>query len=214
MGIHAGSQQGDDEMAVSTAIVERHEGAVARPLHVLVPLIKDEIRRGDEAAKAAALPYYQRAGELMLEAKGQLPHGDFQSWIERNFGITARHARRYMDYAGEMKKQNGLASPFSSLSDFVRKTSDPNYNKPHTVRPQAWHEPVKEAIAKVDVEALNRRQHEMKQAEERDAQRKLALQLIDIGYKALATKLHPDRGGSRDAMSRLNQVRDRLKAHV
>jgi DnaJ-class molecular chaperone len=40
---------------------------------------------------------------------------------------------------------------------------------------------------------------------------KLAMQLIDIGYKALATKFHPDKGGSRDAMSRLNEVRDRLK---
>jgi hypothetical protein len=40
---------------------------------------------------------------------------------------------------------------------------------------------------------------------------KLAMQLIDIGYKALATKLHPDKGGSGDAMSRLNEVRDRLK---
>ena len=41
--------------------------------------------------------------------------------------------------------------------------------------------------------------------------RKLALQLIELGYRALATRLHPDRGGSRDAMARLNIVRDELK---
>jgi hypothetical protein len=41
--------------------------------------------------------------------------------------------------------------------------------------------------------------------------RDLALELIDIGFKALATRLHPDRGGSKDAMRRLNRVRDELK---
>jgi hypothetical protein len=35
----------------------------------------------------------------------------------------------------------------------------------------------------------------------------------DLGgeYRALATKLHPDRGGSKEAMARLNRVRDELK---
>ena len=41
--------------------------------------------------------------------------------------------------------------------------------------------------------------------------RELALQVIDLGYRALATRLHPDAGGSRDAMARLNTVRHELK---
>ena len=40
----------------------------------------------------------------------------------------------------------------------------------------------------------------------------IALQVIDLGYRALATRLHPDAGGSRDAMARLNRVRDELKS--
>ncbi len=40
--------------------------------------------------------------------------------------------------------------------------------------------------------------------------RDLALQLLDIGYKALATRLHPDRGGANDGMRRLNRVREDL----
>jgi hypothetical protein len=36
-------------------------------------------------------------------------------------------------------------------------------------------------------------------------------QVIDAGYRALAARLHPDTGGSHEAMARLNQVRDRLK---
>jgi len=45
----------------------------------------------------------------------------------------------------------------------------------------------------------------------RATERKLAVELIDIGYKALALKLHPDKGGSTASMMQLNRVRDRLK---
>jgi hypothetical protein len=41
--------------------------------------------------------------------------------------------------------------------------------------------------------------------------REIALELIDVGFKALATRLHPDRGGSKEAMARLNRVRKELK---
>lgn len=49
---------------------------------------------------------------------------------------------------------------------------------------------------------------------ERKAQRDLALRVIDVGYKALARELHPDAGGSPDAMARLNVVRDHLKRYA
>jgi hypothetical protein len=42
--------------------------------------------------------------------------------------------------------------------------------------------------------------------------RMLAVELVDIGFKALATRLHPDHGGSEQAMRRLNRVRRELKS--
>lgn len=45
-------------------------------------------------------------------------------------------------------------------------------------------------------------------------QRLLAQQLIDIGYKKLAMRHHPDLGGKFDDMIRLNAVKDRLKAAI
>ena len=51
-------------------------------------------------------------------------------------------------------------------------------------------------------------------AEQPAARRKIALELISAGYKALAIKLHPDKGGSREAMILLNEVRDLLKRCV
>ena len=63
-------------------------------------------------------------------------------------------------------------------------------------------------------EAERLREENLTRQEEREADRQLALRLIDIGYKVLAKELHPDKGGSRDAMQRLGRVRDRLKQHV
>jgi len=190
-------------------------GQIARPLHVLVPLIREDLKLANEAAKRAGLPYYAAAGAKMLEAKDgkQIPHGEFRAWIERNFKISYAHAHKYMQYAEYNRTEKSSVDDFSSLSDFVRrKTQNKSYNTPQTVRPQPWHEPVKKIIDRVNIDKL--REENLKRTEERELERKLALQLIDIGYKALAAKLHPDKGGSREAMSRLNHVRDRLKNAV
>lgn len=192
-------------------------GAIARPLKVLVPLIKDDLAKAKDAAERAGLPYYQAAGEKMIEAKSQLNHGEFTDWMKRNFDISIQHARKYMRLAEHSAGQKESADSFSSLADFVRQTaknpSDETYGRSYG-QTSAWHGSVKEVVKEIDTETLNIKREEMNRQEERDAQHKLALQLIDIGYKVLARELHPDKGGSRDAMSRLNTVRDRLKQHA
>ncbi len=195
---------------MATAMTAETGKQVARPLRVLVPLIKEDLRHGTEAAKNAAIPYYTAAGEKMIEARPQMTATEFDGWTKRNFNVGRRQANEYMNLARHNSGSGASQRTFTSLRDVVHQTRDnPNYGKP-----ASWQEPVRQIIGKVDVELLNIRKAEMARADERDAQRTLALQLIDIGYKALATKLHPDKGGSRDAMMRLNQVRDRLKAHA
>ena len=187
----------------------------ARPLRMLVSLIQEDLKRGREAAERAGLPYYQAAGEKLIEAKSQLDHGEFIPWVIRNFGIKKQQASVYMSLAKHTQFQKSAATDFSSLSEFQRQTGlrNPQYNTYESRKP-SWQGPVREVINRVDTETLNLRKEELKRSEERDAQRKLALQLIDIGYKVLAKTLHPDKGGSRDAMARLNAVRDRLKQCV
>ena len=80
-------------------------------------LAREDIR----AFLRAGLPYYQAAGEKMLEAKLQLKHGEFGDWIKRNFALKERQARLYMELArATSNKEIGSTLPFSSLSDFVR----------------------------------------------------------------------------------------------
>ena len=193
-------------------LARSHDKAISRPLRVLVPLIKDDLKQGNEAAKSASMPYFQAAGEKLLEAKGQMPHGEFTGWVKRNFDVSTVTANKYMDLARATSGDQKLrASDFPSLNAFHKATGDSQY-MPNKPRPQPWHEPVKEAIGRVNVEAL--KQDALARQDERALQRKLALNLIDIGYKALATKLHPDKGGSREAMARLNRVRDMLRSAV
>jgi hypothetical protein len=186
-------------------------GQVARPLHVLVPLIKADLEEAREAAERAGIPYFKAAGEKLAEARSQLSYSEFLSWAWRHFKIRETQANRYLSLGRTIENNTRARAP-TSLSDHIRNTGASPRGAERGGA--SWHEPVKQVINKVDTDTLNLRKAEMNRIEERDAQRKLALQLIDIGYKALATKLHPDKGGSRDAMARLNQVRDRLKQHA
>jgi Protein of unknown function (DUF3102) len=86
-----------------SSVVTHDEKQVARPLKVLVPLIKEDLKHGNEAAREAAqqagMPYYRAAGEKMIEAKSRMAHGEFGPWIKRNFNLSQQHASRYMAFA-------------------------------------------------------------------------------------------------------------------
>lgn len=197
-------------------LIQSPPGAVARPLQVLVPLIKSDLKQADDAAERARMPYMIAAGEKMLEAKPSFKGKteEFHSWLRRSFNLSRQQAYRYMKLVPNETndRSDRTIDPrgFASLNAYHKATGSPSYRDVTTKR--EWHDPVKEAIGKVNVDAL--KQEALKRQEERALQRKLALSLIDIGYKALATKLHPDKGGSREAMTRLNRVRDLLRSAV
>jgi DnaJ-class molecular chaperone len=56
--------------------------------------------------------------------------------------------------------------------------------------------------------AQERQAHE----EEVRLHRQLAQEYCDAAYHSLAMKLHPDHGGTKEAMTRLNRVHHELKA--
>ena len=191
------------------SIVASEEQPVLRPLKTLITLIREDVAKAEEALAFAGKPFYIAIGEKLEEAKAQLPHGDFIPWVQRHFNFGRRQASEYMNIARKARPlQMGEVIPIS-LRDAIKEArpENPNYGKP-----AAWRVDVDKArddAIKMATEASRSRQ------EERDAERKMALRLVDIGYKILAKELHPDkRGGSRDAMARLNRVRERLKSHA
>ena len=68
----------------------------------LAPILPDLAERirvahlGCVRSMGEALGYYRQAGEMLLEAKRQLGHGQFQNWVEANCGFSYRTAANCM----------------------------------------------------------------------------------------------------------------------
>jgi len=182
-----------------TLAAVRKSTEVARPLKALVPLIAEELNAGD----SAGIEHYRKAGEMLLEAKEQVKHGEWTGWVKRNF--PHRSMNTVNDYMRLVNVPQKKGMPFISIRQALGQSRA-------GAGAAAWSRPVQEITSRVNVEALAREQ----QNREREAAllHKLGHQLIDIGYKVLSSKLHPDKGGSSEAMSRLNKVRSILREAI
>jgi Protein of unknown function (DUF3102) len=170
---------------------------ITHTLKQLVPLIQREL----EAGLSAGLEHYRRAGEYLLEAQAQIGHGNWDKWLRQNFHLSRAQAYRYMRLARQ--------EPSSLLEETTLKGAigeDP-HRGPHAH--SSWR-PVLKAARDLDAELFAKERQA--EAEEVRLHRELAVELVNLGYRALATRLHPDRGGSKDAMVRLHRVRDALKS--
>jgi hypothetical protein len=183
---------------------------VARPLKVLVPLIKEELEAGEEAG----LEHFRRAGVMLLEARTQIPPGRWTAWIHANFTRNGDHlsrktADRYMKLArrdaADVLVAHRRGETLTSMTEPALDASNPGHMP-------AWHRTVRDAVS-FDTERYTK-ERQTREKEKR-LEHLLGLRLIDVGYRVLSTKLHPDKpGGSVEAMRRLNRVRDILKGAI
>ena len=173
------------------------ESRIGRPLKVLIPLIQQELQDGDRAG----LEHYRRAGELLLEARDAVAPFKWGAWLSQNFALSRPTAYRYMKLA---EVQEGRLGAETTITGAIGESSRDSR------RFSGGWQPIKEFTAKIDTDRLAQERQTIET--EVRLHRELALELITAGYRALATRLHPDQGGSRDAMRRLNRVRDDLKS--
>jgi Protein of unknown function (DUF3102) len=64
--------------------------------------LAERIRAEDRGARNAfvrGVDHAMAAGDLLIEAKKQLVHGQWGPWLEANCAMSARTARRYMSFA-------------------------------------------------------------------------------------------------------------------
>jgi hypothetical protein len=190
-------------MTKSTAM-QSESRKIARPLKVLIPLIQGEIQRGN----AAGQEHYRIAGQMLIEAKEQVGRG-WGRWLTKNFDLSDRQAQRYMQWA---RKDNDFrhgvsGTPPTSIRQMTGQTEREREDR-QSKQQQDFRRVLRDVARDDFVQERQTRDDEIK------LHRELAEELVDIGYRALATRLHPDRGGSKDAMSRLNHVRDELKSYA
>jgi hypothetical protein len=180
----------------SMAVAEGRK--IARPLKVLVPMIQSELQQGNTAGRE----HYRRAGEMLLEAREQC--SNFGRWLKDNFDLSRATAYAYMRWAqlSSGPRQGGPTS-LQEMTGATERRREERQSK----QQQAF----RRILRDVDVARDDFVKERQAREEEVRLHRELAEQLVDAGYRALATRLHPDRGGSKDAMMRLNRVRDELK---
>lgn len=183
---------------MNVAVVRKTQ-QIARPLKVLVPLIQSELG----AANDAGLEHYRRAGEMLVEAKEQVTYGSWGRWLSKNFALSQNQAIRYMRLARTPEPYRDTT--FTARGESITGAIGEKRSKPHSAYKALFEEAEKVDVARLADE------RKMTENEVR-LRREMAQTLIDLGYRAMATRLHPDRGGSRDAMMRLNEVRDQLKS--
>lgn len=78
--------------------------------------LADDINTEHELAQSSqqtSVEHAVRCGQLLLEAKAGLDHGEFTPWIEANCKFSVRSAKAYMQVARAAQK--GSVLPFSSL---------------------------------------------------------------------------------------------------
>jgi hypothetical protein len=198
------------ETRTMTALAKQDRRELARPLKTLEKLIKDHIAAGDKAG----VDYYRQAGEELNEARDGHYEGDpqgFWIWAGKAFPDKSRNIlNSYMGLAASTSPKS-----FKSLSDYLHRERGYKDNAPTGRLRRDWTTPIDDIAERARSEARRlAAQEEISRAEEREAEAKLGRRLIDIGFKVLARELHPDKGGSREAMQRLSRVRDRLRANV
>jgi len=191
-------------------LATKEEGAVARPLKVLEPLIRQDIAE----AELAGRPHYEAAALKLIEAQEGHFDGDnagFYRWAERVTGKSQTTIRAWIAFGASAARKS-----FKTKEHHARapKAQGGLGHQPRVLPGlrREWTAPV-DQIARQAFEEAQRlaREQSLTRKQEREADRKLALRLIDIGFKVLAREPHPDKGGSRDAMARLNRVRNHLK---
>jgi hypothetical protein len=187
---------------MATAVAKRERVTISRPLKVLIPLIQADLAQGDRAG----MEHYADAGDKLIEAKEQVTPGHWGTWLSKNCSLNDRTARVYMRLARLRAENDHNGSGAAGLPRSLREMEgETERDRQRRKRDRTYQSVLR------DLETDLYAQEQQTRTDEVKLHRDIALELIDVGFKALATRLHPDRGGSKEAMIRLNRVRDELK---
>lgn len=193
-------------MAESLSLLRSEGRKIARPLKTLIPMIQSELQQGNDAGHE----HYRRAGEMLIEAKDQVGYGGWNKWLTKNFDLSRSTAAVYMQWARvhEDNLSRGARQPtFASLGEMRGDT-----DRRREERQSSQHQRFQRVLRDVTRDRDTFTQERQRVDDEIQICRELAVKMIDAGFHVLAKKLHPDHGGEKEGMMRLNRIRDELKS--
>jgi hypothetical protein len=98
------------------------------PLTDLVAELNAEFRATYYHAQSAVI-HSLRMGELLVEAKKRIPHGEWYSWLAENFEGTPRHAQNFMRLYRERDKLDAKRVAHFSLRGALKELQELNAPK-------------------------------------------------------------------------------------
>lgn len=175
---------------------------MARPLRVLVPLIKEDLEEMQTAVEAATFEFRIKIGKKLLEAKSQLSVFEWRTWLQKNFHLSQGTAAVWMRAVQKTSRGESFRTMSHAAGDHRKSHESP------------WSEDVKDYARKARSKMATFGDTNGS-GEEDSAIRDLCNRIIDIGYRVLSVELHPDKkGGSEMAMRHLNAARARMREAV
>jgi hypothetical protein len=201
--------------------VGRTLDAITNDLRGYVRKANEEITGGERTAKEvlaqaemAAREYRYKAGICLIEAKASPEMDDFTAYAEKETGVAIRTCERWMqggrlmlDATKDRKNDAGVGLPSGKELSGDKRSSAGYQSRPAEYWSRPYTSAVDETLAKVNLDRL--RNKELDEYREQAEILKLAKQIIDIGWRALATKLHPDKNpdANKASMTRLNEAK-------
>lgn len=79
-----------------------------------------------EAAARSAVKHAIRCGEMLIEEKAKLNHGEWGTWLEENFEGSPRYAQMFMKLAREQSSLNPKDVSYLSISEALSQLAAPN----------------------------------------------------------------------------------------
>jgi len=135
------------------------------------------------------------AGKLLIEAKKLCEHGRWNQWLDENFEMSDRTARRYMKCYTD--QQNG------QLADLM-----PPPQNPEPVPKVPWTPDPR--IERINANLRAAFAQAAKESAEQNRLRPKMIEIVNLGYAQAARKAHPDVGGSIEQMDDLNKCKEFL----
>lgn len=163
----------------------------------LTRLIKGELA----AAEVVAKINYVRVGEYLTALKALVPTRKWTAHLRGHLDLSLGRATRYMRYAADVRAYNEGRSKVKPTR-MVPPSKHPE-DQHHAKGYGAWRAQQQQAPrSRFDTEAARA---------DKPLERELGLELIEAGFKLLAQKYHPDKGGDDRSFRCLTEVRARLR---
>jgi hypothetical protein len=114
--------------------------------------LAEQIRREHAAAEAAwreSVRHALRCGELLIQARAKLVHGQWQSWCRQNLKIAARTIRLYCQLASLPPAERQRVATLPLREALKVPTSGPSFEY---WTPAEWIAPVRQVLGSIDLD--------------------------------------------------------------